>query len=97
MIDMWEQLTYLGEAYFHQDFDLEDPTPIDSVRRFMDSATADEVSSLRSEVLEVVSDHLSEHQLKHLWLQVARSSYDPARDGLSYQEWFGQMSRVLSE
>ncbi|QEO14967.1 hypothetical protein FLP10_11465 [Agromyces intestinalis] len=96
-IDSDGQLVYLARAYFHQDYDLEAPTPIDVVHTFRDDEPPADVELLKEELRSVVASHPSEDELALLWLKEADAAYDPRDDGLTMTEWFRQMLGALSQ
>lgn len=78
---MRQTLLYLAETYFHQDWDLNAPTPVGVLEEFSRSETAETVASLRSDVEAILADDLTEDQLRNLWLRQGRSDWDPTRHG----------------
>jgi hypothetical protein len=67
---VFDTVTYLARAYFHQDFDLIAPTPEGVVEEFIvheDPATTDQ---LRRELEELTKGHVSEDECGRLgWHQ----------------------------
>ena len=91
-----DQLRYLAESYFHQDYDLDADTPLDLIREFRESEPASDVAELVADVQRLlrVSD---EAVLRETWINHFRASYEPDRDGMSYREWFERVLEVLRE
>jgi len=93
---VFDTVTYLARAYFHQDFDLIAPTPEGVVEEFIvheDPATTDQ---LRRELEELTKGHVSEDEMRSAWMASGGSSFDPDRQGISYREWFGRILELLA-
>ena len=90
-----DPINYLGETYFHQDYDLEASEPLGVVRNFMGATDEDTISSLRREIVRLLAEVQDEDALAHRWITTADSSYDPRDDGITLREWFESVVRVL--
>ncbi|WP_394554588.1 contact-dependent growth inhibition system immunity protein [Agromyces sp. MMS24-JH15] len=73
------EVEYLAQAYFHQDFEYEADDPIGVVRKFRDEEAATLSERLRNRLESILGDAPSESDLATLWLDQAGASYDPAR------------------
>jgi cobalamin biosynthesis Mg chelatase CobN len=96
MSETLRQLPHLARAYFHQDYDLEAPTPLAVVRSFQRGEPPDVVAGLVSDLEEILSSHMSENDLRELWIRKYGASYDPRDDGKSYRDWFAEILRTLT-
>ncbi|PJI85528.1 contact-dependent growth inhibition system immunity protein [Luteimicrobium subarcticum] len=90
------RLGYLGQNYFHQDWDLWGPTPTNVLERFRRQETESLVEATRDEVASILSSHPDGEALEALW-DGTGAAWDPvlARWG-TYREWFEEIRRVLS-
>jgi|SRR5215469_1365946 len=89
-------LKHLARAYFHQDYDLDAPTPLDVVRLFAAGeppATVDELASTLSSLLD---SSMTDEELRRMWIYDCGASYDPAAHGVRYRQWFASMLEVLA-
>jgi len=93
---MYEAMRQFGQAYFHQDFDLDAPTPVGVVRRYAHRASRARREELGQEI-ESALGTLDAAGLENLWLDQCEAEYDPAEDGLTYREWFEKVLEVLRE
>ena len=89
-----ETVVYLAQSYFHQDYDLLAPTPLDLVRMFVAKEHPATTNQLRQELDQLIAEDASEEDIRALWMGTARSSFDPTRHGSSYREWLRQMREV---
>jgi cobalamin biosynthesis Mg chelatase CobN len=96
MIETTHQLAHLARAYFHQDYDLEAPTPLEAVRTFQRGEPPDAVAGLISDLEAIQNSHMSESELRELWIRTYGASYDPRDDGKSYREWFAEVLSTLT-
>ncbi len=88
-------IDYLAGAYFHQDYDLEAPSPDLVLVNFRDVESAGTVTETMTALSEALSSG-SEEALADLWLRRAGASYDPRSDGVSMTDWFSRMVDVLA-
>ena len=92
----WNQLKYLAQGYFHQDFDLDADQPIGIMRNFREQESEADVELLQAEITATIAGHGTEEDLSRLWIEDLGSSYDPRRDGVTTSEWFRRMLDALS-
>jgi hypothetical protein len=92
-----QRLSYLARNYFHQDWDLEAPTPVGVVEVFRDEEPARVVAELRTELIDVLAAQPTEDALRTLWLRTSGSMWDPSSSGWgSYRAWFEAMLETVS-
>ncbi|MEU4551398.1 contact-dependent growth inhibition system immunity protein [Micromonospora violae] len=91
----FETLTYLAQ-WFHQDYDLLAPTPADLVRDFLAKEDPQTVEELRRDLDQLAATNPTEEEVRALWLDHARSSYDPVQHGSSYLEWIRQIREIVA-
>ncbi|WP_395245512.1 contact-dependent growth inhibition system immunity protein [Agromyces sp. MMS24-K17] len=91
-----DRLAYLGQGYFHPDYDLEADEPFGVVAKFRRLEAEGTTAQLRSELREILAAGHSEDELARLWIDVADSYYDPRNDGISLQSWFENMLAAIS-
>lgn len=96
MIQAKHQLMYLAQAYFHQDFDLEAPTPLDTVGLFVDSEPPAAVDELVSDLRSVLDSAMTNAEMRELWINDYGASYDPMAEGIEYRSWFTDILERLS-
>lgn len=87
---------HLAQAYFHQDFDLDAPTPIDVVRLFATSEPPAARHELISDLDSVLGSSMTESEMRELWIDEYGASYDPLADGIEYRRWFADVLSVLT-
>ncbi|MFD6177613.1 MULTISPECIES: contact-dependent growth inhibition system immunity protein [unclassified Isoptericola] len=85
----------MARTYFHQDYDVEAPTPLGVVEVFRSDEAAATVQELRSDIEAALSANSDEDALEDLWLRQCGSMYDPTVDGVSFRDWFTSMLSVL--
>lgn len=94
-------LNYLGQSYFHEDYDLDAPTPGALVEKFARDEDGDYVQILVDELQPILASGIEEWEARHMWLRDAHARYDPARDGKLYIDWLNEVvaivERVLTE
>jgi CdiI immunity protein len=95
MIQTYHQLMHLAQAYFHQDFDLDAPTPLDVVHLFAAGEPAAAVIELVSDLESVLSSAMTDKELRELWIDEYGASYDPLVDGSQYRQWFTDILYAL--
>jgi cobalamin biosynthesis Mg chelatase CobN len=95
-----DQLAHLARAYFHEDYDLEEATPLEVVRTFQRGEPPDAVAGLISDLEAIreaiLNSHMSENEIRELWIRTYGASYDPRDDGKSYREWFAEALSTLT-
>jgi hypothetical protein len=96
MTKTWHQLMHLARAYFHQDYDLEAPTPLEVVKLFVSAEPSAAVIELESDLREVLSLSMSEARMRSLWIDEYSASYDPASEGVQYRQWFSNILAILT-
>ena len=89
------QLIHLAQAYFHQDYDLEAPTPLDVLRSFQEGESPGAVAELISDIESMLASSMNEGEMRDLWIKEYGASYDPLTDGMEYRRWFADILRVL--
>ena len=90
------QLIHLAQAYFHQDYDLEAPTPLDVVESFRKGEPPGAIAELISDLKSILDSSMSEIEMRDLWVNKYGASYDPLTDAKSYRSWFGDILGVLT-
>jgi len=95
MIQVRHQLMHLAQAYFHQDFDLEAPTPLDVIRLFRTGEPPAAVDELVSDLESVLDSSMTDREMRELWINEYGASYDPLADGIEYRRWFADILDVL--
>ena len=93
--ETWPQLRYLAVTYFHQDYDLDAPAPLDVVRLYAGGRPASAVAELESELRRLLSLPMDDAQLRAIWIDEWGASYDPQTDRIGGREWFGAILSVL--
>jgi hypothetical protein len=83
----YPQLAHLAGAYFHQDYDLDAPAPAGIIRNFLDGEEPAAIRELAAEVRGLLESGMTESQIGDLWIKTLQSSYEPAKDGLTYRAW----------
>ncbi|KAB1139432.1 hypothetical protein F7R91_40050 [Streptomyces luteolifulvus] len=89
-------ISYLAQAYFHQDFDLDAETPLGVVEMFRDSESADTVEALRAEIVTLLESEPTEEALANVWLDEAGAEYDPRLGGVTVRNWLRRMAETLA-
>lgn len=92
----FETLTYLAQGYFHQDYDLLAATPSDLVRVFVAKEDAETVEELSRDLDQLLATDPSEEEIRTLWLDIARSSYDPVTHGSSFLGWVREIREIVA-
>ena len=91
-----DRLRYLAHLYFHQDWDLEAPTPIDALRNYRHDEPIGNVETLRDELMDVLATDPDEERLAEVW-SCAGADWDPHASGWgTYREWFAAMLSTMS-
>lgn len=91
---MNDSIKYLARTYFHQDYDIEAPTPLGVVRTFPELEVPATVKELADEVRELLRDS-DDEAMRALWLDTYGAQYDPRDDGMTYREWFTRVLEIL--
>lgn len=93
---MMRRLEYLGQTYFHQDWDAEASTPLGAIENFRIDESSEAVRGLRDDIASTLSRGPSEELLEDIWDRTG-AVWDPRLAGWSsYRGWFEAMLRVLS-
>jgi CdiI immunity protein len=87
---------HLAQAYFHQDFYLDAPTPLDVVHLFAAGEPAAAVNELVSDLESVLSSSMTDKEMRELWIDEYGASYDPLEDGIEIRQWFTDILYVLA-
>ncbi|WP_186383123.1 contact-dependent growth inhibition system immunity protein [Amycolatopsis acidiphila] len=74
---------YLTNSYFHEDCDLESPTPSAVVEKFARLEGEATTRGLFNCLLALVNDSLTEDEAKRIWLDQGGAYYDPAAHGVA--------------
>ncbi|MGW4873898.1 contact-dependent growth inhibition system immunity protein [Streptomyces chartreusis] len=93
---MYANISYLAQAYFHQDFGLEAETPLCVVEVFRDSESADTVEALRAEIVALLESEPTEEALADVWLDEAGAEYDPRFDEGTVRDWLRRIAETLA-
>jgi hypothetical protein len=81
-------LAYLGASYFHQDYDADGLSPLETVRDFAESEGLQTVQIFYVELAELLAGAIDEEGARKLWMDDAHSMYDPLyKDGVSHLQW----------
>ncbi|GMA25744.1 hypothetical protein GCM10025864_35030 [Luteimicrobium album] len=92
---MRDTLIYLAETYFHQDWDLNAPTPLGVLQSFKESEATETVGSLRADVQSLLAGDPTEERLRDIWFHQGRADWDPTRHGwTTFREWFEAVLRT---
>lgn len=91
-----KQLRHLAQAYFHQDFDLESPTPLGVVLRFRAGEPSAAVDELVADIESVLDSAMTDSEMRELWVDEYGASYDPRADGIDYRRWFAEIVGTLT-
>jgi len=86
MIPLRHQVRHLAQAYFHQDFDLEAPTPLAVVELFASSEPRAVVDELISDLHSVLDSSMTDKEIGALWVHEYGAAYDPLVDGVEYRD-----------
>jgi len=92
---MWQLQQFVG-GYLHQDFDLEFKSPDEAVTAYGREFSAEAVAVVIAELDRILSSSISESEMYELWIKTLHASYDPAKDGLTYREWFAHVRDLLT-
>jgi len=87
-------VTQLLEAYFHEDWPVDDPDWQSVVRRFLASEPPSSAVALTRDLEQLL--RLPDAELIQ-FVQYPRGNFDPSTDGLSYREWLEQMLALVSD
>jgi hypothetical protein len=83
-------------GYFHEDWQRDDPTPQDVIRRFGELESKERASEVVKEIDALMAAGLSETELRDFVLDEMGSSYDPEADHFSTVEWLRQTRDFLA-
>jgi hypothetical protein len=83
----YPQLAHLAGAYFHQDYDLDAPTPPDIIHNFVDGEEPGAITELAAEITNILNSDMTDSQIGDLWIRTLHASYEPPKDGLTYRAW----------
>jgi hypothetical protein len=81
-------------SYFHQDWDLDDPTVDAVVHRYIRDASPQEAGRVAAEIDDFIRIGMSEDERRQA-LDTFGCQYHPPGDGLSYSEWLRQVHDLL--
>lgn len=90
-----QRLRYLARRYFHQDYDIEAPTPLGVLEAFRADETDAAAAELLVDIEEVIATAKGERDLEDIWLRQCGSMYSPQTDGQTLRAWFNSMRSVL--
>jgi hypothetical protein len=93
----YPQLTYLAQAYFHQDYDLEAPAPSRIIANFADTEEPGATRELAAEIKTILNSDMTETQISDLWVTALQASYEPAHDGLTTRAWLTTILDTLEQ
>ncbi len=82
-------------CYFHQDWDMDDPTPEAVIRRYCLDADPQEVQRVASEINEFLRIEMTEEERRTV-LGRFGCEYLPSADDVSYSEWLRQVHDLLT-
>jgi hypothetical protein len=82
-------------CYFHQDWDLDDPTAEAVIRRYIRDADPHEVQRVAAEIDEFLRVEMTEEKRRAI-LDKFGCEYFPPGDELSYSEWLRQVRDLLT-
>ena len=92
---MRKMLFQFGAGYFHQDYELEYPTPDAAILDFREDQTDEEIAQLIREIDGLLSGVHTEAEFEEVWLRESCAYYEPSRNGYTYQTWFEHVRDVL--
>jgi hypothetical protein len=82
-------------CYFHQDWDMDDPTAEAVVRRYMRDADPQEVQRVAAEIDDFLRIEMTEEERRAV-LDKFGCEYYPPGDELTYSEWLRQVHDILT-
>jgi hypothetical protein len=82
-------------CYFHQDWDMDDPTAEAVVRRYIRDADPQEVQRVAAEIDDFLRIEMTEEERRAVLDRFA-CEYYPLGDGLSYSDWLRQVHDLLT-
>src|SRR5687767_3491591 len=92
--DLYPSLHVLIAGYFHQDWDLDDPTWQAVASRYVRDATRDEVNASRTELRSLLDTTTREDDLRLVVLHEFGGCYDPSPDS-SMRDWLEAVLRQI--
>ena len=92
---VYPQLTYLADAYFHQDYDLDAPTAADIIRNYLQDEDRGAIRQLAAEIRTILDSDMTDEQIGSLWTGTLKASYEPANDALTYRAWLAATLSAL--
>jgi hypothetical protein len=87
-------LSQFFAAYFHEDWQCDDPTADEVVRRFMRDAGS-EVPKALADLLGLLSSTADEHELEQVIFRLG-AYYLPTADGWTWRGWLEHVRSMLS-
>jgi len=94
---MADALRLFAVSAFHQDYDLDSPTPDDAVLQFIGRSSEGTMARLLVLVEELLASTRTEDEFDDLWINQLHANYDPRDDGLTYREWFAHVRDLLTQ
>jgi hypothetical protein len=91
----YPRLAHLAGAYFHQDYDLDAPTPAGIITSFLDGEEPATAAELAGEIASILGSDMTETQIDALWVTELHAYYEPARDALTYRAWLTTLLSAL--
>jgi hypothetical protein len=82
-------------GYFHQDWNVDDPTAEAVVRRYMREAAPEEVNRVAAEIENLLRIEMTEEERRAV-VDKFGCEYYPPGDDLSYSEWLRQVHDLLT-
>jgi hypothetical protein len=95
MKSRFRNLDGLCACYFHQDWDMDDPTAEAVVRQYIRDADPQEVQKVAAEIDDFLQIEMTEEERKTI-LDTFGCEYYPPGDRLSYSEWLRQVHELLT-
>jgi phenylalanyl-tRNA synthetase beta subunit len=89
--------TFAGvcSCYFHQDWELDDPTAEAVVRRYLRDADPREIELLIAEIDEFLKLEMTDEE-RQVVLEDLGCEYYPPSDGLTFSKWLHQIRNILN-
>jgi len=88
-------LWLLFGAYFNQDWQIDQNSPPENVRRFVENEP-DSVSGARAELDLLLTSRMTEEELHELIVRRLHSFYDPTLLGTPMRAWLEEVRKSLS-
>jgi|SRR5467141_3468784 len=95
MVEAFPRLTNLLGAYFHQDWDLEAPTPDGVIDVYLREVGSNRALKTADEIDQLLHQARSESQVRDFVLEKTGHGYDPSLEEITAREWLAYVARRL--